>query len=82
MSTDDDGPFAVFCDGNHVRATHKKDGDEHVMPWDGRQLGEDWITPAAAFLPHLDPEQSLLEAMKHSEAARAAAEEFVHRYLA
>jgi hypothetical protein len=80
MSIDDDDQFVVFWAGNHhVCARHKKEGDEHEMPWDGRRLGEDWITPAAAFLPHLDLERSLLEAMKHSEAARAAAEVFVHR---
>jgi hypothetical protein len=49
MSIDDDDQFAVFWEGNHVCARHKKDGDEHAMPWDGRRLGEDWITPAAFF---------------------------------
>ena len=83
MDSNDDDQFVVFWQGDHrVCARHKKEGDEHVISWDRRRLGEDWLTPAAAFLPHLDAEWSLSEAMKHSEAARAAAEAFVHRQTA
>jgi len=75
-------PFVVFWKGNHHVCARHKEGDEHVMSWDGRQLGDDWMAPAADFLPHLNPEQSLSEATKHSKAARVAAEAFVHRNLA
>jgi len=76
MSTDDD-QFAsrLESNGSYVCARHL-DGDEHLFAWDGRQLGEDWMTPTAAFL-RLDPERSLSEARKHSPAARLAAEKFV-----
>jgi hypothetical protein len=59
-----------------VRVRHS-DGDEHVMNWDGCRLGADWIIPAAVFVPHLDPDQSLSRAAKHSVGARRAAETFV-----
>jgi hypothetical protein len=63
---------------NYVRVIHR-DGDEHVMTWDGKRLGNDWMTPAATFLSYLDPEQSLTEAQKHSPAARTAAERLVRQ---
>ena len=80
MRTDDGDQFAVRSEsnGSYVCARHP-DGDEHLFCWDGKQLVEDDMTPAAGFLPHLDPECSLSEAVKHSRAAKVAAEKFVRR---
>jgi len=79
MSTDS---FAASRAGNrYVLVTHN-DGHEYDC-WspDDRRIEEVWTTPAGAFLPHLDPEQSLMEAEKHIPAARAVAEEFLRQEL-
>jgi hypothetical protein len=71
--------FKIWWESNHsFVGLEYPDGEGHLFPWDGKQLGEDWMTPAAASLP-LDPEHSLSEAVKHSPAARAAAETFAQR---
>jgi hypothetical protein len=72
--------FACSWESNRsfVRVTHR-DGDQHVMTWDGKVLGDDWMVPAASFLSFVDGERSLAEADKHSLSARAAAERFVRQ---
>jgi hypothetical protein len=70
----------VYWAGNYYVCARFKDGHEHEYPTDGRRInGVGFITPAAAYRKHLDPEQSILDAMKYSEVARAAVEEFLRR---
>jgi hypothetical protein len=77
MSTDEDEFKCRWeSNSNFVRAIHR-DGDEHLMAWDGRRLGPDWMTPLAALVPVADERRSMTEAQRHSEVARKAAEKFV-----
>jgi hypothetical protein len=77
MSTDDNEFKCRWeSDRNFVRAIHS-DGDEHLMTWDGKQLGPDWMTPLAGLIPVADENRSMTEAQGHSGAARKAAEKFI-----
>ncbi len=70
----------VYWAGNYYVCARFKDGHEQEYPTDGRRInGVGSITPAAAYRKHLDPEQSVLDAKKYSEVARAAVEEFLRR---
>jgi hypothetical protein len=75
MSADNDDSFAVSMHGDSfVCVRHKKEGCEHEFGISDGQLSKVCsITPAR----QLDPEQSLLDADRHSVAARAAAERFL-----
>lgn len=76
MSTDDEFKCRWESNRNFVRAIHR-DGDEHLMAWDGKQLGPDWMTPLAALAPTADEQRSMTEAERHSGAAKKAVEEFI-----
>ena len=79
MNTDGNDLFTVVWAGNcYVRVKHEWHEYEFPVSSDRKKVGDCWITPAAAFLPQLDPEQSLSDAVKHSRAARAAAERFLN----
>lgn len=77
MSTDDK-EFKCRWESNRnfVRAVHSH-GDEHLMAWDGKQLGPDWMTPLAGLVTGVEPERSLAEAHGHSATARKAAAKFI-----
>ena len=78
MGIDDSDPFIVSRSGNNYLTVTHKDSDEHLFAVDGRRIvGDDLITPAAAKIKQLDPHKSLLDANKHSTAARLAAEYFL-----
>jgi len=79
MGANADDPFEVSWAGDHYLIVAHKEGDKHRFRIDGRRIVDEWITPAAAFTKHLDAEQSLSDAKKHSAAARAAAEDFLKR---
>ena len=77
MTTDDDEFRCRWeSNSNYVRVIHR-DGDEHLMTWDGKRLGPDWMTPLAALVRNVDEEFSIAEAEKHSGPAKRAAERFV-----
>jgi hypothetical protein len=61
MSTHDDEYKCRWeSDHNFVRAIHR-DGDEHLMTWDGKQLGPDWMTPLAGLMRVADENRSMVE---------------------
>lgn len=76
MFTDDEFKCRWESNHNFVRAIHRE-GDEHLMAWDGKQLGPDWITPLAGLVTGVEPEHSMAEAQGHSAAARKAAGKFI-----
>lgn len=77
MSTDDNEFRCHWESGrNFVRVIHR-DGDRHLMTWDGKQLGPDWMTPLVGLIPVADATRSDADAHRHSEGARRAAEKFI-----